>query len=156
MVECASPIGKTGEQRLENRLHQCFRQSYRSDTTGANLCRHQTQRSLPGISTAKVVTMFIYNITAQVDNAIAKDWLQWQKEIHIPEVLATVYFYDHRLYKLLEQDESVTQTYIVQFFALDLSDYEEYISTQAAALSEKSLRQWGNKVIAFRTLLTSV
>ena len=100
--------------------------------------------------------MFIYNITVKVENDIAEAWIQWQKEIHIPQIMATGFFYDHRLYKLLEQDESDGQTFVVQFFALELNDYEEYIRDYAPELRQQSFRRWGNKFVAFRTLLSAI
>lgn len=100
--------------------------------------------------------MFIYNITIRVDNDIAEGWLQWQKETHIPQVMATGFFYDHRLYKLMEQDESDGQTFVVQFFALEFADYKEYIRDHAPGLREQSFRRWGNKFVAFRTLLSGI
>jgi len=42
--------------------------------------------------------MFVYNITIKVDNNIEEEWLRWQKEIHIPEILSTGFFYDHRFF----------------------------------------------------------
>ena len=36
--------------------------------------------------------MFIYNITIKVDNRYADEWIQWQKEIHIPEIMGTGLF----------------------------------------------------------------
>jgi len=36
--------------------------------------------------------MIIYNLTVKVDEAIAKDWLQWLLDVHIPDVLNTKCF----------------------------------------------------------------
>ena len=100
--------------------------------------------------------MFVYNITMKVDNTIEEKWILWQKEIHIPEILSTGFFYDHRFYKLLEQDEDEGKTYIIQYFALEKKDYEEYISQHATVLRDKAFQKWGNQFISFRTLLTTV
>ncbi|HVZ96921.1 MAG TPA: DUF4286 family protein [Chitinophagaceae bacterium] len=100
--------------------------------------------------------MFIYNITTKVENDIAGEWLRWQKEIHIPEILATGLFSDHRVFKLMEQDESEGQTFVVQFYAVELSHYKEYLEKHAPALRNKAFQQWRNKFISFRTLLSGV
>jgi len=100
--------------------------------------------------------MFVYNITTKVDNLIVGDWIRWQKEIHIPEIMSTGFFYDHRFFKLLEQDEEKGETYVIQFFALEKKDYEEYILQYDPALREKAFIKWGNQFIGFRTLLNSI
>ena len=100
--------------------------------------------------------MYVYNITIKVENEVEDEWLKWQKEIHIPEVLATGFFYDHRFFKLLEQDENEGITFVIQYFALERKDYEEYNRFYAPLLREKAFLKWGNKFIAFRTLLKSL
>jgi len=100
--------------------------------------------------------MFVYNITTKVDNIIEEEWILWQKEIHIPEILGTGFFYDHRFFKLLDQNEDEGKTYVIQYFALERKDYEEYVRKYAPALREKAFKKWGNQFITFRTLLKSV
>ena len=100
--------------------------------------------------------MFIYNITTKVDHKILNDWMQWQREIHIPEMIATGCFYDHKFYELLEHEEEDGKTFVIQFFAKKKSDYEKYISEFAPELRKKSLVKWNEHTISFRTLLQNV
>lgn len=100
--------------------------------------------------------MLLYNITTKVDNIISEEWLQWQREIHIPEIMATGLFHEHRMYRLLEQDDSEGKTYITQFFTSSEKDYEEYLNHFAPGLREKSFAKWGDQIVAFRTLLENV
>ena len=100
--------------------------------------------------------MFVYNITIKVDNNVEEEWLRWQKGIHIPEILSTGFFYDHRFFKLLDQGEDEGKTYVVQYFALARKDYKKYIHLHAPVLREKAFLKWGNQFIAFRTLLKTV
>lgn len=44
-------------------------------------------------------------------------------------------------------------TYAVQFYAESKALYNKYIEIHAPALREDSLKTWGNKVIAFRSLM---
>ena len=44
--------------------------------------------------------MIIYNVTVNIDDSIADQWLAWIKE-HIPQVLATGKFTDAKLTKVL-------------------------------------------------------
>lgn len=100
--------------------------------------------------------MFIYNITTKVDNEIADKWIQWQKEIHIPEILSTGFFYDSRFYELLGQDDEEGRTFVVQYFVLEREHYDEYILLHAPFFRDKAFQKWGNQFLAFKSLLQSV
>ena len=100
--------------------------------------------------------MFVYNITTKVDHAVVDEWLHWQKEIHIPEIMATGFFGEYRFYKLLEHDDESGAVFVTQFTAGSLSDYHTYLLKSAPALREKSLAKWGEKAVSFRTLLQNV
>lgn len=97
--------------------------------------------------------MLIYNITYSVPHEICQEWLNWMKEEHIPEVLATGHFERHQLLKLLELDESESLTYACQFFAQTEGQYRSYISESAPGLRLKANQRWGDQVIGFRTLM---
>ena len=47
------------------------------------------------------------------------------------------------------------KTFVIQYFANEKNDYDEYINHHAPALREKAFAKWGNQFIAFRTLLKS-
>ena len=100
--------------------------------------------------------MFIYNITSKVDHTILNEWLQWQKEIHIPEIMATGLFYEHRFYQLLEHDDEEGKTFVTQYLAKTKEDYDKYLQHFAPLLREKSFQKWGDQVIGFRSLLQNV
>jgi hypothetical protein len=36
--------------------------------------------------------MIVYNVTVSVKNSIVKEWLEWMKNEHIPELMNTEYF----------------------------------------------------------------
>jgi hypothetical protein len=100
--------------------------------------------------------MFIYNITTKVDHAILNEWLQWQKEIHIPEIMSTGLFHEHRFFQLLEHDEEEGKTFVIQFVTSTKINYDKYLHDFAPQLQNKSLAKWGGRVISFRTLLQNV
>src|SRR6186997_871607 len=100
--------------------------------------------------------MIIYNVTVKVDPSIAVAWLKWLQDIHIKEIIATGCFTKAIILKLLEVDETDGITYAIQYFAEDLSAYERYISTHAASMRNKGLEKWGDKFIAFRSLMEVV
>lgn len=100
--------------------------------------------------------MFIYNITVKVDYEILEDWLNWQKDKHIPEIMAIGLFTNSRMFKLLDQDESEGSTYVLQFLSLTKENYNRYISKYAPLLREKAINEWGNRFLAFHTLMMAV
>lgn len=100
--------------------------------------------------------MIVYNITFKVDHQSVSAWMKWQQETHIPEIMATGCFYDHRFYELLEHEEEDGKTFVIQFYANSKNDYDNYLRGFAPELKRKSAHKWNDHVIAFRTLLQNV
>ena len=100
--------------------------------------------------------MFVYNITLKIDPKIEKEWINWQKEEHIPEVMSTKLFSEYKFFHLLEQDETDGITYIVQYFISSLENYDQYIEKFAPLLRKKFNEKWGDRVISFRTIMELV
>lgn len=96
--------------------------------------------------------MIIYNVTVNVDDSIHDEWLKWSREIHIPEVLKTGMFGECRLCKVISSEDTGT-TYSFQYTCESKEMYEKYIREFAPALRETVSEKFGDKFIAFRTLL---
>ena len=97
--------------------------------------------------------MIVYNITTKVHSSIDASWLQWQREEHIPEIMATGLFTDYKCFRLLEQDDSEGNTYAVQYTAAAAENYHAYMQSFAPLLRKKALEKWGDRIISFRSLL---
>lgn len=100
--------------------------------------------------------MILYNVTVNVDEAIAKEWLQWMKEQHMPDVMATGCFRESRIFRLLSAKEQGGFTYAVQYFAENMEDYQRYFDNHAEALQTEHINRYKDRFVAFRTLLESV
>ncbi len=98
----------------------------------------------------------IYNVTIKVEHSIVDEWLCWMQQEHIPEVLATGCFTHARILRLLEADETDGLTFAVQYEVPTDEKYNHYVSNFAPALREKSFTKWGNRFIAFRSVLQIV
>ncbi len=96
----------------------------------------------------------VYNVTVKVDASIAADWHFWMLKEHIPMLLQTGCFEDAKLYRLLEQDDSDGPTYCAQYFCKDKNQYQKYIDQYAASMRAETQNMWGDKVIAYRSLLS--
>jgi len=100
--------------------------------------------------------MIVYNLTMKVDHSIHDEWLLWQKEEYIPCVMATGQFTDYRFFRLLDQDESDGITYVVQYMAPDIDHYQKYIDDYSSIFLRKAIAKWGNRLIAFPTVMKVV
>jgi len=97
--------------------------------------------------------MIVYNITTKVHSAVDAAWLQWQREEHIPAIMATGFFIDFKICRLLEHDDSEGKTYAVQYSCSSKEQYHAYTEKYAPLLREQALKKWGDQVISFRSLL---
>jgi hypothetical protein len=100
--------------------------------------------------------MIIYNVTVKVEAAIAENWLQWLLNEHIPDVMSTKCFADYRVVRLIEVDDSEGPTYAIQYNADSKSDYNRYIEIHAAEMRQRSFEKWGQRFIAFRSVMEIV
>lgn len=97
--------------------------------------------------------MIIYNVTLKVENEIADEWLRWMKEEHMPALMNTGLFTENKLCRLLEQDELEGLTYVAQYMCDGMEQYEKYVNEHAQKMREMSFAKFGNRFIAFRTLM---
>jgi hypothetical protein len=100
--------------------------------------------------------MIIYNVTVKVDPAIAGGWLDWMQKEHIPEIIATGCFTHANILHLFELDDEEGITYAIQYHALSREKYMKYIEEFAPALRKKALEKWGDRFIAFRSVMKIV
>lgn len=100
--------------------------------------------------------MLIYNVTIKVDESIASDWLQWMQQEHIPRIMDTGCFSEFKVVRLLDIDDSEGPTYAVQYFASTMDDYQLYQRQHAPRIRKESIDKWGDRFIAFRTLMEVV
>lgn len=100
--------------------------------------------------------MIVYNISMKVSKTIEAEWVQWQKTEHIPDVMASGLFSEYKFYRLLEQEDPDDSTYVVQYFASSMRNYEQYLKHTAPLLRKKAFEKWGNRFIAFRSVMEVV
>jgi hypothetical protein len=100
--------------------------------------------------------MILYNVTIKVHHSIQQDWLVWLKDVHVPEIIATECFTHFKILRLLEIDETEGPTYAIQYFAESKSLYNRYIEKYALGMRTKSFEKWGDKFIAFRSVMQIV
>lgn len=100
--------------------------------------------------------MIIYNVTIKVDTSISESWLIWMKTEHIPAMLETGCFEKANILKLLELDEADGLTYAIQYMAKNKAMYDLYIDKHSVKMRNASFEKWGDKFIAFRSVMQVV
>lgn len=100
--------------------------------------------------------MILYNLTINIDNSVAEDWLHWMTEEHIPEVMATGYFLKNQIGRLLDEINNGGTTYAVQYICRNLEDLEEYQRDHAPKLQAKHAERYQDKFVLFVSLLEIV
>lgn len=99
--------------------------------------------------------MIIYNVTVSIDYDSHDEWLEWMKKEHIPEVMATNKFKECRMSKIHAEEEG-GKAYSIQYLCESQDVLDSYQKEDAPALQQKHLEKFGNKALAFRTLLEIV
>lgn len=94
----------------------------------------------------------VYNVTVNVSDEIHDEWVDWMRDVHIPEVLGTGMFVSARFMRVhaLEQGG---KTYATAYTAESMERYERYLKEFSPALRAKTEAAFGDHVHAFRTML---
>ena len=100
--------------------------------------------------------MIIYNVTVKIETVIASDYIKWLKEEHIPDIIKTGCFTTAKILRLLEVDETDGPTFAVQYHAESKALYNWNIQHFSDDMRKKSADKWGQKVIAFRSVMEVV
>lgn len=100
--------------------------------------------------------MVLYNVTIKINHDAEQEWLQWMKEEHMPELMQTGLFVDSKLFRLLDIDDTEGVTYAAQYFCKNMEDYNSYISVHSVAMRAKGIEKFGDRFIAFRTIMEQV
>lgn len=100
--------------------------------------------------------MYIYNITTNIEESSHQEWLNWMKEIHIPEVLSTGKFLSAKFTKVLVEEDMGGETYSIQYTVKDKETLEKYYNEDAAHLIERVQKKFAGKLVSFKTELEVV
>jgi len=99
--------------------------------------------------------MILYNVTVSIDPDAHDEWLQWMKEVHIPDVLKTGLFLENKICRIHAEEEG-GKAYSIQYLLKSWEDYEKYQAEFAPALQEDHTNRYAGKFAAFRTMLEVV
>lgn len=101
--------------------------------------------------------MIVYNVTANVAEEIADEWLAWMKSTHILRVMETGCFEGYKALRMVGNQHDVDgRTFAVQYFVKDMKTMTQYASQYAPALQQDVFERYGEKVLSFRTIMEEV
>lgn len=99
--------------------------------------------------------MILYNVTINIDHQVEKEWLQWMKEVHIPDVMNTGLFIENKICRILAEEEGGS-SYSIQYICKDMPTFQKYENEFATQLRNDHKKKYDGKFAAFRTLLEIV
>ncbi len=97
--------------------------------------------------------MLLYNVTVTIDLDVHQDWLQWMRDTHIPEVMATGMFVSYRMCRLLGHEHEDSEIYSMQYLVPDMAQLRRYMDEFAPTLQRRHQERYDGKYAAFRTVM---
>ncbi len=99
--------------------------------------------------------MIIYNVTTIIEEDIHDEYVQYMKQVHMPEVMATGKFDQSSLLRLTEPvNEGIT--YCAQYITGDVQKLADYREKYSPKLQADIQQKFANKFVAFRSVLEKV
>ncbi len=99
--------------------------------------------------------MIVFNTTYLVSFEIHDTWLQWISFQHIPAMLATSFFNDPRLFKVMvEEDQGIT--YSLQFSSPDMETVQSWQEKHRDEMEADLRSTFGDSVMFFSTFLEEI
>lgn len=96
--------------------------------------------------------MINYNITVNVDADITKDWLDWMKKEHIPDVMSSGAFLNAQIKKVITRVDN-GNTFAITYTCDSMKDLHHYQVHFSDDLQRKHIARYGDKAVAFRTIM---
>lgn len=97
--------------------------------------------------------MILYNVTVKIAKSFEAEWLKWMREVHVPDVMNTGMFLEHKICKILHDDGDGGVSYAFQYYCKNMEAFQEYQAKYAKALQEDHTRRYKDQYVAFRTLM---
>jgi len=95
----------------------------------------------------------LYNVTVKVEHQEVDNWKSYMINSHILDVMNTGCFIDFKFTQLMYLDDQDGVTFAVQYIAPDQASFERYHREFAAKLQKAHKEKYGEKAVAFRTVM---
>ena len=98
----------------------------------------------------------VYSVTLRVSAAVVTEWVDWMRDVHIPEVMATGCFEAFEMRRCLEPPDSNDPLYEIRYLCASLDQYRAYEENHAPALKAAHTERYGDRIQATRKLFGSL
>lgn len=100
--------------------------------------------------------MFIYSVTVTINKEVEREWLEWMKNKHIPDVMNTGCFKEYKIYQVYSAYSEDGITYNIQYSFEKITDLEMYREKFAPQLQKEHKDKFEGKFVATRTILRKI
>src|SRR5690625_6904545 len=97
--------------------------------------------------------MINYSVNISIEEDIETKWVEWMRNVHIPDVMKTGLFVSCRFSKLTSHKEEGFINYSAQYTCESKNKLDEYQSKFDKDLQKKSLDEFADKMHTFSTEL---
>ena len=96
--------------------------------------------------------MYIYNITTNIEESVAEEWLKWMETIFIPKMLKNNKLKKAVLTKVLITEDMGGVTYSTQYFCDSAQELKDFIDNDLDSIKNQNQKFTG-KFVDFSTQL---
>lgn len=100
--------------------------------------------------------MIIYSVTISIEEDVKPQWIEYMKNEHIPDVIASGCFTGYRFTRVIGTSEEKENSFNIQYYLNSMADMHKYQVHFAPKLQKEHAQKFGNKALAFRTLLEDI
>jgi hypothetical protein len=99
--------------------------------------------------------VIIYSVEITIDREIETEWLQWMRQVHVPDVLRTGCFISCQIYQVLET-EGNEPVYLLQYRCKSLETFHRYRDQFAPAMQKEHSERYAGRFRGSRRILDEV
>ena len=70
--------------------------------------------------------MIVYKVIIQIEKKIEKDWLNWMRVVHIPEIMGLNIFYKSQLFNIIKNKEEEFSSFCIEYYCHSEEEYNIY------------------------------
>jgi hypothetical protein len=100
--------------------------------------------------------MIVYCVTISIDSDIAEQWLDWMREVHIPDVLRTNCFRKHQIMAQLSDETEPRARFLIQYFCDSEEVLGRYWAEDAPGLQAAHTQRYHGRFEASRTVFRRI
>jgi hypothetical protein len=100
--------------------------------------------------------MIIFNTTYHVDEVVHNEYLEYIREIFIPQAVESGFLFEPRLARIVPQHNEPGMSYSLQFRVKNNDTLDLWFQLSGNKLNRELVVRFGNKVAGFVTLLEEI